>query len=191
MLDIVFQTFALIFGTVFVIGLMLLIYKRDAVDWEKLEAAYGRDWTMPENTKNFATAMLYSEGRPAKSLKGLLTIGLYPFGVGLRPSRIFLPFQKPIFVPYEDIRGWQQNWYIDGKSIELAFRKTPEMRLIMPKDQVEWILEKSQVNLPISKDRPETGNWPYLTFIYSAVMGAATLGLIIFLFLKYSVGVEF
>ena len=185
MLDLISQIFGLLFGVLFAGGLMAFMYKRDAVDWEKLEAAYRRPWTAPENTKTFATALLYSEGRPAKSLKGLLTIGLYPYGIGIRPSRILLPFQKPIFIPYEDVQGWQQFWYIDGKSIELAFRKTPEMRLIMPKEQVEWIAEHSQVNLPISNDRPDTGNWPYVTFIYSAIMGLATLGLMIAYFTGY------
>ena len=136
-MDIIQHIFNTLLGLVMVGCLLAFIYKRDAVDWEKLQAAYGQAWTPPIEKKRFQTMILYSEGRPAKSYKGLLTIGLYPDGIGIRPFKWLVPFQMPIFVPYCDIEGWKQKWFIDAASTELAFRETSAMRIIMPADQVE------------------------------------------------------
>lgn len=191
MIDVLHQIFSLIFGLAMVFGLLIFIYKRDAVDWEKLQAAYSRDWLPPEDEKKFATVILYSDGRMAKSYKGLLTLGLYPHGIGLRPSRILLPFQYPIYVPYEDIEGWHQNWFIDGASTEIAFRKTPGMRMIMPKSQLDWIQSKLNIQIPVSKQKPPHGKWPAFSFIHAVVMGVLTVGLICLLLFKYFTGAEF
>ena len=160
-------------------GLLAFIYKRDAVDWEKLHAAYGRAWELPLEKKRFQTMILYSEGRFAKSYKGLLTIGIYPDGIALRPFIWLMPFQTPIFVPFSDIEGWKQKWFIDAASTELAFRRIPEMRMIMPTEQVEWILSKSPVNIPVSQDRPPHGNWPWATFTAAAIGGLMAVFVIV------------
>jgi len=52
MIDVIHQIFSLIFGLAMVFGLLIFIYKRDAVDWEKLEAAYCRAWLPPGPKRN-------------------------------------------------------------------------------------------------------------------------------------------
>lgn len=166
-MEFVQQIFSALFGFLMVGGLVAFILKRDAIDWEKLHDVYGRDWRTPSLKKSAGNMLLYSEGRPAKSYHTGLTIGVYADGIGLRPLGLYGAFQKPIFVPFSDIEGWQQKWYLNSKSIELAFRKRPEMRLIMPAEYVEWIVSNSQGSVSVSDDFPTHGNWPWLTYAYA------------------------
>ena len=165
MMDFLGQMFGFAFGVVFVVGILSAIYKAHAVDWQKLVEIYGRDWQPPRLKKRFAHMILYSEGRPAKSYNSILDIGLLEDGIALRPSRLFAPFHPPIFIPYADIEGWSQQWYLNAKSAELSFRKAPGMRMIMPRDQVEWMFSLTGLPAPVSAARPPHGKWPSLTFV--------------------------
>ncbi|MDB2438522.1 hypothetical protein N9W89_07375 [Hellea sp.] len=179
-MELVQQIFSALLGLVMVGGLMAFMYKRDAGDWEKLHAVYGRDWTPPPDKRWLGNMLLYSEGRPAKAYNAGITIGVYPDGIGLRPLPWLVPFQKPIFIPISDIQGWQQKWYLNAKSVELAFRKIPEMRLIMPAKDVEWIMSKTQGRVSVSEDFPAHGNWPWFTYAY-ALFGLFMVGTVIFM----------
>jgi hypothetical protein len=180
MMDFLGQVFAHAFGGVIVLVLLSANYKAQAVDWEKLVRVYGRDWLAPRLKKRFAHMMLYSEGRPAKSYNSILDIGLLDDGIALRPSRIFAPFHAPIFIPYTDIEGWSQQWYINAKSAELSFRKAPGMRMIMPRDQVEWMFSLTGLPAPVSAARPPHGKWPSLTFI--AALSGGIMAVAVFAF---------
>lgn len=178
MMDILNQMFGYLFAGVFVIGLMSFVYKRDAIDWEQLVSVYGRDWQPPRLRKRFANMILYSEGRPAKSYKGIIEIGVLEAGIALRPNRILVPFQKPVYIPYSDIQGWKQGWYVDAKSAELSFRKAPQMRMIMPHDQVLWMLSLTDGAVNISAERPPHGTRPWATYIIAWVSLVLTLLLV-------------
>lgn len=180
-MDLLGQIIGQLFGVVFVGALILTLLSRDAVDWGHLVSVYGREWRPPRMQKRFANMILYSEGRPAKSYAGVLQIGLHDEGVALRPNRILRPFQQSIFIPYNDIQGWDQGWYLNAKSTELSFRKTPHMRLIMPRDQVEWMLALANGAARISEARPPHGTRPWLTYITALAFGVMTLGVIIIL----------
>ena len=161
MSDILGQIIRSLFGLAMVGGLLAFIYKRTAVDWERLAAAYGdsrsRDRGPPQDKRRFANMILYGRGRPTRSYKGVVAIALYDDGIGFRPNAFLVPFHKPIFVPYDDITGWRQNWYLDAQSVELNFRDTPDMGIIMPKGQVEWILSRDRSGISISEDLPPHG----------------------------------
>lgn len=179
MIDIFNQAIGWMFGGMIVVVLMSLIYKRDAVDWDQLVSVYGRDWQTPRLSKRFANMILYSEGRPAKSYKGILSIGLFDDGVALRPNPILVPFQRPIFIPYADIQGWDQGWYVDARSAELSFRKAPHMRMIMPREQVEWALSLAGSSVNISETRPPHGTRPWATYVYAWISLALAIGLVV------------
>ncbi|MFN7165266.1 MAG: hypothetical protein ACK4P2_10665 [Hyphomonas sp.] len=185
MMDLISSLLALLPGLVIAGGLMAFIYKRDAVDWEKLAAVYGREVTGHLARRRFNNMILYSEGRPAKSYKGVVTIDLHPDGIGLKPFPFLVPFQKPIFVPFADIEGWKQTWYLDSKSTELAFRKAPQMRLIMPTSQVDWIRSVAEDGFSVSEDRPPHGHWPWATYVSALVFGVLTLGVISAVLFRY------
>lgn len=180
MMDLLWQVFASAFGLLFAAGILSVVYKAHAVDWQKLVEVYGRDWQTPRLKKRFAHMMLYSEGRPAKSYNSILDIGLLEDGIALRPSRIFAPFHPPIFIPYRDIEGWSQQWYINAKSAELSFRKAPHMRMIMPRDQVEWMFSLTGLAAPVSAARPPHGKWPSLTFIAALSAGIMAVAVVLF-----------
>ncbi len=180
MMDFLGQVFGYAFGVVFVALILSVIYKAHAVDWARLVEIYGRDWQTPRLKKRFAHMILYSEGRPAKSYNSMLDIGLLEDGIALRPSRIFAPFHPPVFIPYTDIEGWSQQWYINAKSAELSFRKAPHMRMIMPRDQVEWMFSLTGLAAPVLAARPPHGKWPSLTFI--AALSGGIMAVAVFAF---------
>lgn len=126
MIEILNEATGWLFGGVIVVVLMSVIHKRDAVDWDQLVGVYGRDWQAPRLYKRFANMILYSEGRPAKSYKSVVEIGLLDDGIAFRPNRILRPFQPPIFIPYTDIQGWDQNWYLDARFTELLVFVRPK-----------------------------------------------------------------
>lgn len=178
------QIFGHLFGVIIVAAMMIALFRREAVDWEQLVSAYGRDWRPPRLQKRFANMILYSQGRPAKSYKGIVQIGLHDDGVALRPNRILRPFQKPIFVPYRDILGWDQDWYLDAKSTELSFRKASHMRLIIPHEEVKWMLTFANGAARISDERPPHGTRPWLTFIFALASGVMALVVSVIILVK-------
>lgn len=128
-----------------------------------LAGVYGRPWKTPIAVKKRRSMVLYAKGKPARTYAGILTIGVYSDGIGLKPIRSLSPFHRPIFVPFADIEGWQQRWYWDAKSVELSFIKVPSLRTIMPASQIAWVSAQGGPDIDISPEKPDTGNWPYAT----------------------------
>lgn len=179
MTDLIGQAIGWLFGSVIVVALLRMIYRRHAIDWEQLVSVYGRDWQAPAAQKRFGDMILYSEGRPAKSYNGVIEIGLHVDGVALRPNRFLVPFHPPIFVPYTDIQGWDQGWYLNAKSAELSFRKAPHMRVIVPREQADWMLSFAGGAAQISEARPPHGTRPWRTKVLALVLGAMSLVVLI------------
>jgi hypothetical protein len=178
-MNLIGQAIGLAFGGVIVFALLRFIYRRHAIDWEQLVSVYGRDWREPAARKRFGDMLLYSEGRPLKSYNSLLEIGLHDDGIALRPNRFLVPFHRPIFVPYTDIQGWDQSWYLNAKSAELSFQKAPHMRLIMPRKQADWMLAFGGDAARISDERPPHGTRPWRTQLSALLLGAASLFVLI------------
>lgn len=184
MADLIQKTITFIFGAVFVVTICGFIYKRHAEEWEVLAGIYGRSWKKPIAVKKRRSMVLYAKGKPARTYAGILTIGVYSDGIGLKPIRWLAPFHRPIFVPFTDIEGWQQRWYWDAKSVELSFVKAPSLRTIMPSSQIAWVSAQGAAGIDISPDKPDTGNWPYATQLIAIVALLQVITLCVFLYVK-------
>ncbi|MEL7128457.1 MAG: hypothetical protein AAGK23_02830 [Pseudomonadota bacterium] len=163
LMDIFQQFLSALLGIVVFVGSIMLIIKANVRDWDVLVAKYGRDWATPAMQKNMQTAILYSDGRPAKTYNGIITIGLFREGVGFKLNSILAPLHRPILVPYKDVQGYKKDWFLNADSMELEFRKTPGMRLIMPADQVDWIAAGAKDRVSISDQYPSHGKSPWAT----------------------------
>lgn len=183
-MDLVSMTMGTLGGAVMVSFMLAFIYKRHAEDWQPLARAYGRSWRTPLKSRRFANMLLYSEGRPARGYKGVIAVGVHADGIALRPNRYLVPFHGPIFVPYGDIQGWDQDWYVDAKSMELTFSRVPASRLIMPREQVEWMLSMDPGAAQISEARPPHGTRPWATYILAMGMAAMTLVVVTILLVR-------
>lgn len=179
MTDLIGQEIYMALGGVIAFTLLRMIYRRHAIDWEQLVSVYGRDWQAPAAHKRFGDMLLYSEGRPPKAYNSLTEIGLYEDGVALRPNRFLVPFHPPIFVPYTDIQGWNQTWYLNAQSAELTFQKAPHMRLIMPREQADWMLSFAGAAAPLSDEPPPHGTSPWRTHVLLLLLGAIALVVLI------------
>ena len=171
-------------GLFIVGGLLTFIYKRHAESWQKFQPFYGKDWENPVAKKRMQNLLLYSKGDFARHYPGLVTFGVFPNGLGIRFMPILGAFHDPIFVPYEDIKGWHQTWYINAKSVELSFAKIPELRIILPASQVAWIAAQGYGNIPVSPEKPPTNNWPYATYFSALILFAMSIALCIGIYIK-------
>ena len=170
------------FGLTIVGGLLWFIYKRHAADWERLAAVYGRPWREPLEQRTLQNLLTYGPDKPIRAYKGLVTIGLYEDGVGIRPNRFLAPFHDPVFIPYTDIKGWKQKWFIDAPSMELEFAGLPDMWMIMPERQAKWIASGASGQMQMNDfDRPPHGRWPYFTFYAAIFIGLNALLVIAYL----------
>lgn len=181
----IFETLYLsvIGGGVFV-GLLWLVYSRDAHMWRYLARAYARPWAEPGEMRRLQSAVAYGKGVASKSYNGVLTIGRHADGVALRLMAPFSLFHDPIFIPFKDIRGWEQLWYLDGKSYELEFEQAPEVKLVMPAAQVAWLKENASGRMQISEERSPGEARPDIWYLVILVQGALGLSLLVWLLLR-------
>jgi len=185
MIEVMRHVFSFLFGLVFVGGLLAFIYKRHAEEWERLVAIYGRAWTAPLAKKARRSLVLYREGSPARTYAGIVTVGVYPDGIGLKPIRCLAPFHAPVFIPFSDIKGWKQSWYWDGASTELMFARAPELQMIMPETQVKWISSIGSAGVTLSEDYVPRANWPHATQAMAVMSLCMVITLIAILLLKH------
>lgn len=106
--------------------------------WRYLAKSYGGEPGILLEKRSLQSAVLLGLGG-FNSLKGILIIGLHETGVSLRILAPFSVFHSPLFIPYEDIRGWKTTWYLDAKSTELEFLRAPAIKMVVPADQAQWI----------------------------------------------------
>ncbi|MEM8935072.1 MAG: hypothetical protein AAGC77_01535 [Pseudomonadota bacterium] len=156
------------------VGVLYVIYYRDAHFWRHLAQQYARPWTTPLQKKRFQHAVAYGDGFGSKSYNGLLTIGLHETGVALRVTPPFSYFHEPIFIPYKDIRGWDQSWYLNASTLELEFERAPKVKLVMPAEQVQWIQSESQNAMEISTSSSPHNDKPtlwYFILLFQLIAG--------------------
>ncbi len=109
-------------------GALYLVYYRDAHFWRYLSNFYEAPWQRPIETRRFQNAVAYGEGFASKSYNGLLTIGIHEFGLALSIISPFSFFHKPLFIPFSEIKGWKQFWYLNAKSYELELESAPDVK---------------------------------------------------------------
>lgn len=167
MIELIQKIFLAMFGVVPVALMCGFIYKRDSHLWEELAQPYGRKWMTTNATIRHRHMIFYKDGFPARSYAGLLSIGVYPDGIGLKINPWLRPFCRPVFIPFSDIQGWDQKWYWNAPSTELMFRKAPDLQIIMPTSQIKWIASHKEGKMSLSDERSPRENWPWATYAYA------------------------
>lgn len=184
-LDILTRGMSVLFGLAIVYGILAFIYRRHAEEWQRLARVYSGVKQTPQAVKRFGQMVLYADGAPARTYKGVVSIEIHFDGFALMPMQWLIPFHDPVFIPYRDIKGWTQDWYIDGKSVELEFSQAPGLRIIMPKSQLDWIKQTSGRSLSMSSERPPNGRGPWASRGLALMSGAMGLSLIVVMVLKH------
>lgn len=162
-------------------GALYLIYFRDSHYWRYLGKFYEAPWSRPVETRHFQHAVAYGEGVASKSYNGLLTIGVHELGLALKILPPFSFFHKPLFIPYSEIKGWKQFWYLNSKSCELEFQSAPDVKLVMPASQVKWLQEKARGQLEVIPEHSPHKQRPNLWYAIMIVQALMTLGLVLYL----------
>lgn len=173
------QALTFAFGSGLAIGLFVFVYWRNSARWRLLARHYGRDWGRPSETRKMQNGVMYGQGA-FNSYKGILKIGVDQNGVSLaiiRPFSFFY-FCEPLFIPYSEIKGWQQQWYLDSKSVELEFARVPEVKMVMPADQVEWMRKRSGLQMTVRAEPTPHRDKPTFWYYFMILQGGLALGLV-------------
>lgn len=165
-------------------GSLYLVYFRDAHYWRYLGKFYEAPWRRPIETRYFQHAVAYGEGIASKSYNGLLTIGVHELGLALRILPPFSFFHKPLFIPYAEIKGWQQHWYLNAKSYELEFKSAPDVKLVMPASQIAWLQEKSRGQISVAGERSPHRQRPNIWYAVLVIQGLMALGILMYFLLS-------
>jgi hypothetical protein len=159
--------------TVFGLAVFVFIYggmlRANAYRWRYLAKSYAVESGPIIEKRNMRSAVLVGLGA-FNSLKGILTIAVHENGVSFRVMPLFSLFHEPLFVPYSDIRGWRTTWYLDAPSSELEFRRAPEVKMVLPTDDAEWIRSHAGHEMFLRDVNPPQGNagrgWHAFTVAY-------------------------
>lgn len=130
--------FLSIFGYGVAASLFFGMLWRQAFRWRYLARHYDRPAGEPVETRSMQSAVLMGLSG-FNTLKGIIKIGVHENGVSFRLMAPFSLFHDPLFIPYRDITGWKTTWYLDARSTELQFRGAPDVKMIVPATQAEWI----------------------------------------------------
>ena len=168
---------------VFTFGGML---RANARRWRYLAKSYLREESPPPiEERSWQSAVLLGLGG-FNSLKGIVVIGAYPTGVSFRVFEPFALFHSPLFIPYGDIRGWNTSWYLDGASTELQFRGAPEVKMVVPSEQAEWIKGFAGRKLALHAESPPAGKsgqgWRTLLIAHAGLALVMLTWLLLYIF---------
>ncbi|MEQ8825379.1 MAG: hypothetical protein RIC14_13500 [Filomicrobium sp.] len=125
------------------------------------------------------------------SLKGILSIGVHNDGVSFRVMAPFALFHEPLFIPYREIRGWNTSWYLDSRSVELEFASAPDIKMIMPVEQVEWIKSYSNQRMAVSSNTHPAGEGASGWHAFAVVSAGVSLVMLIWLMWQLLIGPTF
>lgn len=165
-------------------GALYFVYYRNAARWRSLAAVYGAVPGPPGEERRFASCVLYGGGVGTNSYRGLIILGVHDNGVSLRLTPPFNGFHRPIFVPFDHIAGWQQSWYLDATSIELTLRQVPDIKIIMPAEQVTWLQDRTAGPLAITSAPSQSTDYPSTSRGLAIAQGVMAVGLLVFVIFK-------
>lgn len=177
-IDQLFTSAASVVAFGFVIALLGYMYKRDACHWRYLATTYGQPWKKPIRER-WGNLVLYGKFPVSKSYNGIAKIGVHHDGIALKvmmpPQNIFC---RPLFIPFKDIRGWNQSWYLNAESTELELNQAREVKIVMPRDQLNWIRSMGGHEIEIMNQSSPNADKPvlwhaYLVFSSVIMIGAA------------------
>ncbi len=154
------QAFLFLYGLAFFVAIYGMVLYRTAFRWQHLAKHYERPWRSTPAIKHLQTAALYGEGVALNTYSGIVTLGVHPDGLAIKLLEPFGVFHPPLFIPYEEITAHRQNWYLNAKSVELEFRRIPDIKVVMPADQVSWIRRSSGADFDIIDEIPAHGQRP-------------------------------
>ncbi|MDJ0613975.1 MAG: hypothetical protein QNJ29_09880 [Rhizobiaceae bacterium] len=165
------------FGLSVFLALFFGMQWRNAMRWRYLSETYASDHSTVLENRKLQNAILLGLGG-YNSLKGIVNIGVSKSGIALSILKPFSLFHAPLFIPFSDIRGWSTTWYIDGKSSELNLTNAPDVKIVMPREQVEWIRSYSGGAMQLSDESPpqgKAGRGAYFFVLINAIIALIAL----------------
>jgi hypothetical protein len=147
---------------------------RTAVRWRYLAARYAGQTGRAIETRRMQNGVLLGLSG-YNSVKGIINIGVHPNGISFRIMPPFSLFHDPLFIPYDDIRGWKTTWYLDSPSVELEFRKAPDVKMVVPAEQATWMQKFAGHKMVLHDAAPPNGKAGRGWYAFALVGAAISL----------------
>ena len=161
------MSMSLIAGYAFVAFLVVRLYKKRSIFWNHLETTYSTSYKAPTQER-WGQAVMYGHFFAARIIKTQVKIGANNDGISLRAIfPLDALFRKPLFIPYRDIRGWDESWFINSKTVELDLLAVPEVKIAMPRDEVEWIKNVSGGKFMLMGQNPPQKTRPTIWYMFA------------------------
>lgn len=170
-----------IIGPVVFVSLLFGILRTSARRWRYLAESYAAEPGPVLDKRSMRSGVLIGLGA-FNSLKGIVTIGIHENGVSFRLLPIFSLFHEPLFVPYGDIRGWRTTWYLDSHSSELEFRRAPDVKMVLPTDDAEWIRNYAGHKMTLRDVGPPKGKAGRGWHAFMVIHAFVSLAMVVFMF---------
>lgn len=139
-------------GVAFVAYLLHRVYWADAVHWRYLAQSYGRRWASADNAFQ-GHLIIYGKYPLSRGYNGIARFAVHPDGVSVK---VVMPPQslycEPLCLPFSELKGWKQTWYINDESVELELRNAPDVKLVMPLSQIEKIQSIAGQTMHVSRE---------------------------------------
>lgn len=119
------------------------------------------------------------------TLHGIVKIGVHQQGMSLKILPPFSIFHSPLFIPFHDISGWATTWYLNAPSVELQLRQAPDVKIIMPAEQAEWVRKFSGHKMALHKQAPPNGKAGRGAYAFVLVHAGLVLGMVGWLAFNY------
>lgn len=132
-----------LYGLAFGAGLLGFVYWRHGEIWRKVEAVYPGRNPNPGRNYHLETILFVKSPILFFSHRGLVTVNLGETGVSFKILPPISLIQKPIFVPYSDLRIYGDNWMLMGRVCWLEFKGLPGVRMIVPGKPGDMLLERA------------------------------------------------
>jgi len=146
-----------VFGLVVFVFLFSWMMRVRSRHWIELAKSYAGEAGPARDERSMRTAVLIGLGA-LNSHKGTVTIGVHDNGVSFRAMPVLEMFCDPLFVPYGEISGWGTTWYLNSRSSELHFRRAPQIKMVLPAEDAEWIQKAAGQQMRLRQDAPPQGN---------------------------------
>lgn len=174
MADVIEKLFLLAMGLSVFGGSLAIVLWRNAIDWRYLAGIYPSLRSRAIEARHMQNAVSYGVGGASRSYNGILTIERHDTGVALRILPPFSIFHAPIFIPFTDIIGWNQQWYLNSKSVEIEFLRAPNVKFVMPLSQIEWLYEGSKGQFELTDKCSPYQQRPVIWYTIIIAMGILT-----------------
>jgi hypothetical protein len=130
----------LAFGLAVTLGLLHLLWRRQAWRWRKLAAQYAAPGSAEIHARTRFQTVILVGGGPAYTGYAVKTIvSLTGEALRLRLSFPWSIHHPPLNIPFRELTVAQGDWFLNTESFELTAARVPGIKMMITGELLDWI----------------------------------------------------